>query len=282
MKDILQILLLIAFVAAISLGIIFGIDFLTGLVNKSICKSSFNNPSFHYRISDTSDLNIKVLTSTETFFVQRFANDSADVCVIAKTLNQDSPIPDVTKRLTYTYAEELDTLYYPFLKDLVLTYEKKPIFGNKIIREYSFPGDKSSKVKTVTIYAREYIYTFIQQYEVSSDLLNRLVDNFKSSRTFCIQNLLAVWADRLCRKDNGFIYSIFIWAWFIVCLSLCIVLYNYILEHIEYGFRGLTCMALVVILFIYLVLHDSLSDWIMSFGSFGEIPLQLYSMFFDD
>lgn len=286
MKDIwsiLKFLLPIFGGVALLLGVIWSIDALTFAINKKIWKSSYNNPTFHYRIKDTSDLQMEVLKSTKTFFAQRFANDSADVCVIAMTLIQDSPIEEISKRLTYKYAEKLDTLYYPFLKDLELITEKKPFWANDIIREYSYSGESNGRVKTVTIFAREYIYTFIQQYNnMTPDLLNRLVYDFKSSRTFCVQNLLATWSDRLCGNDYGIVYNILKWAWFIVCLLFCLWLINFIIEHIKYSICGVICLFLVVILFIYLVLHDSLSDWLMSFGSFGQIPLQLWSMFFDD
>ena len=272
---ILKILLFCAALIAVCLGI----DFITGAINTSLNKTSYNNPVFHYRIKNTSDLKMGVKESSKTFFAQQFASDSAEVFIIALKCIQDDPNSDFSKRFTYSYAETVDSICFPILKDFKLEKEIKPLYSWKITKEYSY--NNSVKIKTVTIFAREYIYIFLQQYVQVPSLLDRMVDDFKSSRTFCFQNIKAVWLDRIATNTFMVFISIMLnFLWTIGCFILCLALFGKVSDKISNAFLGFTYMMICILLFSYLSLHDSFMDWIMSYGTFLKIPAQLIDMFF--
>lgn len=279
MKDFFSILLLIVVAIAILVGVCLGIDYVTAIFNKQLNQSGYNNPGFHYRIDNVNELKIDVQHSSNGLFVQRFISDSAEVYVAAFKVRQDNPDSDIISRYNYRYAEKIDTICFPLLKQYVVTREEKPLYSWKITREYSY--GETERAKTVTIFAREYIYLFFQQYETSSALLNRIEDDFTSSRTFCFQNIKDVWMDRIAVNTfMSFISSMLNFAWVLVCLIICLWLFIMISSHINNSIVFFTLITVLILLFSYLALHDSFMDWLMSYDTFLKIPLQLIEMFF--
>ena len=282
MKEVLEVLHFILKILLFGVALIavcLGIDFITGAINNSLNKTSYNNTAFHYRISGINDLKMEVKETSQSFFVQQFSSDSAEVYVIAMKVVQDNPLPELSNRFTYRYSEVVDSICFPGLKQLELIKEDKPFYSWKIAKEYS--NEESVKIKTITIFAREFVYIFYQQYEKDTHLLDRLEENFKSSRTFCFQNIIAVWLDKIAvGLAISWVSSMLNWFWTFGCFILCLGLSVKVGNKFSNVFLNFTFMILCILLFSYLALHDSFMDWIMSYGSFLEIPAQLIDIFF--
>lgn len=276
------------------------IDIFTGYVNRLLCKSSYDNPKFCYRISNISDLTMNVECNEGNLFIQHFTSSKEDAYVAAVKTSRKQKIEE--KRLTYGYAALLDTMIFSNLNYYHLEKEKKPWYSYKIMRDYSY--NDTIRANTVTIFARDYIYVFYQMYSISPDLEDRLADSFHSSRTFCINNIIAVWSDRyfsfLGSFLSVFVDTIAIWIWTFGCFLLCLWLMIHLPEpviSVEKSFSGFfdkvkesipkvilwyVLFIAILLLFAYLALHDYFMDWIMSYGPFWMIPAGIFIILFGD
>ncbi len=294
MKTVLQFLgLAIAVIAFFWL-----IDIFTEYVNKMLCKSSYDNPKYCYRISNTSDLTMNVEYNKDNMFIQYFSSGKEDAYVAVVKSSRKMNLED--KRLTYNYAATLDTMIFTNLNYYHLEKEKKPWYSYKIKRDYSY--NDTIRAQTVTIFARKFIYVFYQMYSTSPDLEDRLVDSFHSSRTFCINNIIDVWSDRCLGFLGSFrsiVSTIVLFAWTGGCFMLCL----WLLIHLpapeikeDKTYHGINspkvstqklilCFVLfiaLVLFFAYLALHDYFMDWLMAYGSFWLIPAGIFVILFGD
>lgn len=181
----------------------------------------------------------------------------------------------------YNYAEQVDTICFPVLQQYELISESKPLFSCKITREYSCAD--TAKVKSVTIFAREFIYLITQQYKTTPALLDRLESDFKSSRTFSIQNLKSIWKDR---SSDMLLYIIvliiyigwmglWITIWWKIFWALNLKSFKSSWLSIVFGMVG---NILSFFLIAYFAAHDPLMDWLMSFGDFYDVVNDLGSL----
>ena len=295
MKTVLK---LLGFAIAV-IALLWMIDIFTEYVNRLLCKSSYDNPTFCYRISNTNDLLMNVECNNGNLFIQHFTSSKEDAYVAAVKTSRKQRLEE--KRLTYGYAALLDTMIFSNLNYYHLEKEKKPWYSYKIMRDYSY--NDTIKAKTVTIFARDYIYVFYQMYSNSPGLEDRLVDSFHSSRTFCINNIIDVWSDRCLGFLGSFrsiVCTIVLFIWTVACLMLCLWLLAHLPDPViseEKSFSGffdkakvstpkviLRCVSfiLIVLLFSYLALHDYFMDWVMSYGPFWMIPAGIFIIIFGD
>lgn len=275
----IKVFIQIALCVAIILGICYAIDYITNTINESNNKTSTNVPAFCYKISDTSDLKVDVVQRSNNHIVQRFVSDSEEVYVIAKKVAQDNTNPDLSNRYSFRFAEEVDTICIPVLQQFSLVEKENPFYSWTITKQYE--NEDLGKIKTVTVFAREFIYIFYQEYATDTSLLNRLYDDFHSSRTFCFQNIRSVWLDKIStNKFMIFVSIVLNYIWIFVCFFLCLGLYEKTGGNVDNTFIKLTIICIFALIFSYLVLHDAFMDWIMSYGSFKKIPAQLLEMLF--
>lgn len=278
MKTVLKIVI----IAVCSIALVIAIDKSTALINKAVNKTSFDMPAYHFKIKHTDALQISTIYSAEDYAVNEMASDTERVFLAVFKNNWKKELNE--ERLTYATAQKLDTIFFPALKEFELKQEKKPWYSCRITRFYSYSDGVSAK--TVTIFARQYVYMFCQYYDAAPGLEDRLVDNFVSSRTFCIQNIFAVWRDRLSHDNRGwdfvlyFVVGMLILIWELGSLGLSTWLIYQLLSSTTKVFLQFSYFILVCFLFAFLTLHDYFADWIMSYGSFWRVPAGIFVMLF--
>ncbi|MBQ9462070.1 MAG: hypothetical protein IJU68_00240 [Bacteroidales bacterium] len=241
-----------------------------------VVSKTFSEPYYRYRIKNLpEDLQI-VETGGEGPVI--FGTAASPVALFRLASS------DEDSRFTFGYLEQLDSLVLMVLPSR-MTSRKAPFFSNKITRLYV--DEKGRKIKTVAIFARRYMYVFAQVYEEDTQLLDFLVDNFKSSRTGCIQNILAVVEDKIAgespvlRAVMKIAASLILMAW---ATLIILGLWLYVIKPAIDRSLLQTVLLAIPCLFIifYLTLHDYLMDWLMGYGSFGAILFNFLKMFIDD
>lgn len=249
------------------------------IINKD---NAFDSAEYHYRIKNITDLKITPYDNG-TYSIYEFNGDSVEAYLFAFRCDT------IDTRLTYLYACKLDTLclnVYFSSPQVTLLNEEKPFFSNRITREYQI--EESYRVKTVTIFARQYIYLFIQVYDTEPELLDRLLEDFKSSRIHGVKNLVAKWQDQLSGESKG--WAIF-WniIGYVVRSSIATVLFYLLffglpefLEKKNIKIPTIITILIAFFIFTYITLHDYFMDWIMGYGSFLGIIFGVLSMFLDD
>lgn len=147
-----------------------------------------------------------------------------------------------------------------------------------------YENNDGTKIKSIAIYARQYIYAFVQVYEDSPDFLNELVNGFKSSRTGCIQNAIAMWADRCFGNHketfSSTLTSVFLGIWCTAVFLILLLFWGAALR--DNLFWNILVTITCLLLFSFLVLHDYLLDWFMGYDSFWKLFFGLILMFLED
>ena len=235
--------------------------------------ATYKDSEYHFRIKGLSE-NTSIKHDGENFLL--FSEGEETVVLFRYRADDDS-------RMKYSFFQKLDSLAL-HLSPEYLIESNDPWLSSRIERTYKI--DEVS-YKTIAIYGRQFVYVFAEQYESNPELLRRLVDGFKTSRTGCIQNLTAMIEDRLSGDSKfwNFVWMLIFYfirvAW---CTSLAYVLFlHVIVPSFEKGILS-ACIVTIISLFVffYLTLHDYLLDWIMGFGSFLNLFFQFFSMFSGD
>lgn len=259
-----------------------GLELIPRFIVSCSNNDSLNSNEYHFRIKNTQDLKIAPYDKG-SHMIYELSGDSESTILIAMRCDT------IDSRLKYNYASAIDTLclksYFSFSK-LMLQNESSPFLSSRITRDYQI--DEKYKVKTITIYARQYIYLFIQIYDTEPKLLDRLYGDFKSSRTFSIKNLIAKWQDQLSGESSG--WSLF-WStlgYAIRCVIATVLFFLLffglpeLLENKNIKIPRVVTIAIAFFIFTYITLHDYFMDWLMGYGSFIGIVLGCLSMFLDD
>ncbi len=266
----------------IILGIIFVylcIEIIPGIISYDV--SSYNSNVYHFKIKNTSDLDI-VTHNQRVSTLLEITDDSARAYVFS--IRCDT----MDSRLSFNFIEDIDTICFNSFFDLgeyTIEKEKKPFFSNRITRYYQLEGGYTAK--SVTIFARQYAYVFFQFYDSNSGLLDRLIDSFTSSRAYSIKNWIAKWQDLL--GGNSKVWSsILTFLSFLIRSLIATVLFfllfieapDYFKEKLKIPSWITTIIAFFV--FVFITLTDYFMDWIMGYGSFLGMILSFLSMFFEE
>lgn len=259
-----------------------GLELIPGFIASRNNNNVLNSNKYVYRINNITDLKITPYDKG-TYSIYEFKGDSSEAYLFAFRCDT------ADSRLSYLYACELDTLClnaYFSAPQVTLLNEKKPFFSSRITREYQI--EESYRVKTVTIFARQYIYLFIQVYDTEPELLNRLLEDFKSPRTYSVKNLIAKWQDQLSGESKGWGIFWSVIGYVIRCLIATVLFYLLFfglpefLEKKNVKIPTIITILIAFFIFTYITLHDYFMEWIMGYGSFISIILGVLSMFLDD
>jgi len=235
--------------------------------------ATYKDSEYHFRIKGLSE-NTSIKHDGENYLL--FSEGDETVVLFRYRADDDS-------RMKYSYFQILDSLAL-HLSPKYMVESKDPWFSSRIERTYKIDD---ASYKTIAIYGRQYVYVFAEQYKSNPELLARVVDGFKTSRTGCIQNLTAMLEDRLS-GDSGFWNFVWMFVFYMIRIAWCTCLaYGLFFYVIGPSFeKGLLRACIVTIIsllvFFYLTLHDYLLDWFMGFGSFLNLFFNFFSMFSGD
>lgn len=244
--------------------------FLALAVSVASSAKTFTDADYHYRIKGLPD-STAIKHNGESILL--FQSGDETVILFRYRANDEM-------RMKYSYFRQLDSLVFDlFPSDMIK--QRDPLFYSKMTREYDQDGEL---VRTVAIYARQYVYVFGEQYENEPALLETILNGFKTSRTGCIQNLTAMLQDRL--SGEKYIWS-FLWGtlFALIRLSWCggiaVILFLFVIcpAISKNRFFGLIITLLSIFVFFYLTLHDYLLDWLMGFDGFFTLFYHFFSMF---
>lgn len=235
--------------------------------------ATYTDSEYRFRIKGLSE-NTSIKHDGENFLL--FSEGEETVVLFRYRADDDS-------RMKYSFFQKLDSLAL-HLSTEYLIESNDSWLSSRIVRTY-----KIDEVfcKTVAIYGRQYVYVLAEQYKSNPELLGRLVDGFKSSRTGCIQNLTAMLEDRLS-GDSKFWNFVWMFIFYMIriawCTCLAYGLFFYVIgPSFEKGlFRACIVTIISLLVFFYLTLHDYLLDWFMGFGSFFNLFFNFFSMFSGD
>lgn len=269
-------------IIGIILGIVFVylcVEIIPGIFSYDV--SSYNSNAYHFRIKNTSDLNI-VAHNQRTYTLLEITGDSAKAYMFS--IKCDT----IDSRLSYNYIEDIDTLCFNSYFDLgeyTLEKEEKPFFSNRITRYYQLEGGYTAK--SVTIFSRQYAYVFFQFYDSNSELLDRLLDDFTSSRSYSIKNWIAIWQDRLSGGSKVWSVILMVLSFAIRSVIATVLFFLLFIEAPDYIKEKLKIPSWITIIiaffvFAFITLTDYFMDWAMGYGSFLGMLLNFLSMFFEE
>lgn len=265
-------------IGGIILIILVGVDVIRKYNRVNDESTTFCMPNYSFRIINVNDLKIKTLYQKENNAIINFSNGNEDALLfVMKSSTQDD---SNDSRINYNFVQTLDTVIFN-----LDGYEREKVINNvfsyKTIKQYSSSNGK--KAITTTIFARKRAYVFFQVYDSVPYLHQRLLDSFRNSRTLCLENVFAMWRDRLSGDSSGWsnffggVMALIRLFWCFFIIWLCYLF----LSKLKIGWYRLIFFIPTLMVFVYVVFYDSFMDWIMGFGSLGGVLMDFFSLFID-